>query len=156
MKTLILVASALALALGPFLVTVTHAQDPVPSGEYEIAKEKGESGPAETVGVKSSTILGMVPLGEDFGALEGRVLRAREVVLLPGAQIAVHQHDARPGVLYVLEGELTEHRNDSESAIVRRMGQTSFEKAGVVHWWVNKTQTEARALVVDIVPENLD
>ena len=156
MKSSILLAGALIITCAMPIPANSQEPEVVPPGEYEISREAGDSGPTTTVGIKSSTVLGKVPLGGDFSALEGRVLRAREVVLLPGAKVAVHQHDARPGVLYVLEGELTEHRNDSNSALVRRQGDTSFEKGGVVHWWVNESANEARALVIDIVPENLD
>ena len=128
----------------------------VPDAEYSIARELEQDGPTETTGIETSTVLGAVSLAADFEALKDRKLRAREVVLLPGAKVAVHMHDRRPGVLYVLEGELVEHRNDSEKPVVRRQGETSFERLGVVHWWENVSPNKARVLVVDIVPHDLD
>ena len=56
----------------------------------------------------------------------------------------------------VLEGELTEHRNDHGGPLKRVAGDTSFEIAGMIHWWVNGSNEEAVALVVDIVPEETD
>jgi quercetin dioxygenase-like cupin family protein len=137
-----------------------YAQDAepkvVPDAEYAIAQEMKLEGPTETVGIESSTILGAVPLGGDFEALKGRKLRARVVVVLPGARIAVHMHEQRPGVAYLIEGELVEHRSDTEKPLTRHAGDASFEKTGIVHWWENLSANKARVLVVDIVPEDLE
>jgi quercetin dioxygenase-like cupin family protein len=128
--------------------------DIVPEAEKAIARKLGVSGPTETHGVESSEILGSIELGHDFKALEGRSLRARKVALAPGGVVGVHQHTNRPGVLYMLEGELAEFRNDRDGALTRRKGDTSFEKDGVIHWWRNDSSKIAIALVVDIVPND--
>jgi quercetin dioxygenase-like cupin family protein len=80
------------------------------------------------------------------------MLRAREVTVLPGGQVAVHQHTSRPGAAYILEGELIEHRNDTTGPIKRIKGAVAFEKTGTIHWWKNESSAKARVLVVDIVP----
>jgi quercetin dioxygenase-like cupin family protein len=156
MKHLIVIVSFAILGW----MAPAYAQDAepkvVPDAEYDIAQEMEREGPTETVGIESSTILGAVSLGQDFEALEGRKLRAREVVVLPGARIAVHMHDQRPGVAYLIEGELVEHRSDSEKPLTRHAGDASFEKMGIVHWWENLSANKARVLVVDIVPEDFD
>lgn len=125
----------------------------VPDEEQKIAQRLGVSGPTETHGIESSLGLGSVSLGEDFEALRGRMLRARRVTVLPGGTVGVHQHTSRPGVLYMLQGELTEFRNDHDGPLVRKQGDTSFEKDGVIHWWRNDSAENAVALVVDIVSE---
>jgi len=84
--------------------------------------------------------------------MQGRVLRAREIVIAPGGVIAVHEHNTRPGVAYILEGEIVEHRNDSDKPVLRRPGDAAFERTGVAHWWENRSDKPVRALVVDIVP----
>jgi quercetin dioxygenase-like cupin family protein len=146
--------SSLTFAAILTAATVTNGEETVvPDREYEIAKELGAEGPIETKGIESSVILGSISLKDDFAALDGRMLRAREVTVLPGGTVAVHQHNLRPGVLYMLEGELTEHRNDESDPLVRHRGDTSFEKAGVIHWWGNESPEKAKALVIDIVPE---
>lgn len=143
---------ALVLAAGIAGAHQTGDPGPVPEREYGIAREQGAEGPTETRGIESVVALGSIGLGEDFAALEGRVLRARELTILPGGVVAVHQHDSRPGVAYILEGTMTEHRNDAEGPIERGPGKVAFEKTGVTHWWSNDTEHPARALVVDIVP----
>ncbi len=126
----------------------------IPANEKEIARDKGFKGPAETTGIESSVLLGSIPLQDDFPELEGRVLRARVVTLLPGGTVQAHEHDTRPGVAYILEGALTEHRSDRSGPILHGPGAASFEKSGLVHWWVNEGSVKARAVVVDIVKED--
>ncbi len=124
----------------------------VPQQERDKAQQLRVEGPTETRGIESLTGLGAIELGDEFEGLEGYTLRAREIVIEPGGQVAVHQHDSRPGVAYIIEGELIEHRNDRDEPILRSAGAVSFEKTGVVHWWKNESSNNARALVVDIVP----
>lgn len=134
---------------------VAEDESVVPDQEKSIAQKLGVEGPTETHGIDSSEILGSISLGEDFDALQGRSLRVRRVTVAPGGVVGVHQHTARPGVLYMLEGELVEVRNDAEHPVTRKQGDTSFEKGGVIHWWRNDSGKSAIALVVDIVPDDL-
>ena len=130
------------------------AANVVPDAERESALKKGFSGPAENRGVTSVTPVGSVVLGGEFDGMQGRMLRAREIVIAPGGVIAVHEHQQRPGVAYIIEGEIIEHRNDQQEPLVRRPGDAAFEKTGVVHWWENRSDKPVRALVVDVVPES--
>lgn len=136
-----------------FCLTVlpAAAHDVIPEHEKEAAQRLMADGPKETRGVESAAEVGSVPLDGEIPGAEGKVLRARHFVLAPGAQIAVHEHQQRPGVAYVLEGEMTEYRNDASGPIKRGVGAAAFERTGVVHWWKNETDRPARALVVDIV-----
>lgn len=127
----------------------------LPDVEYRIAQEIEQRAPTETTGIESS-ILGAISLEAYLGTLKGGNLRVREVVLLPGAKIAVHAHNHRPAVVYVLEGELVEHRNGSEKSLIRRQGDTYFEGPGVVHWSENVSPNRVRVLALDIVPSDLE
>jgi quercetin dioxygenase-like cupin family protein len=106
-----------------------------------------------TEGVLAVKRLGGQPLGQDFPALRGRELRVRELTIAPGGSIALHRHDQRPGVAYVLEGQMTEHRGPGFAPQVIGPGEAAFEGSGVSHWWRNEGSTPARALVIDIVSE---
>ncbi len=128
----------------------------VSSAEKELARTLSADGPKETHGIKSSELLGAIELGDDFPEINGMSLRVRRVTLEPGGVVGVHQHSRRPGVLYMLEGELVEVRNDSNGSFQRRVGDISFEKGGVIHWWRNESGADAVALVVDIVPEPMN
>jgi len=96
--------------------------------------------------------LGGQPLDQDFRALQGRELRLRELTIAPGGSITLHRHDQRPGVAYILEGQMTEWRGPGFTPRVIGPGEAVFEATGVSHWWRNEGTTPARALVVDIVP----
>ena len=130
------------------------ASNVVPQAERESASQKGFSGPAESRGVTSITPVGSVALSGEFEGMHGRELRAREIVIAPGGVVAVHEHNKRPGVAFILEGEIVEHRNDHNEPIHRRSGDAAFERTGVVHWWENRSDKPVRALVVDVVPES--
>jgi quercetin dioxygenase-like cupin family protein len=127
----------------------------VPEAERKAVAEKNLQGPTQNKGVRSVTPLGVVPLGEDFPALQGRQLRARVIVVEPGGVVAVHEHRQRPGVAYILEGHIHEHRQGEPKPVLKGPGAVAFEKSGVVHWWENRSKRIVRALVIDIVPEEV-
>ena len=124
-------------------------EDLIPQHERDIALQQAVEGPTDTSGIESA-VLGSIALDGEFEGLEGYVLRAREVTLAPGGQVAVHRHDSRPGVAYVLQGEAVEYRQGQDPAI-HRVGSTAFEDSDVTHWWRNESDSPARVLVVDIV-----
>lgn len=124
----------------------------VPEQEKEIATKQQAHGPTENKGVRSVASLGAVALEHEFEGMAEYVLRAREITVDPGGVVAVHQHEKRPGLAYILEGEIVEHRSDASEPLARKVGAVAFEKTGVTHWWENRTDTPVRALVVDIVP----
>lgn len=111
---------------------VTRSGSPAPHDRR--AEELLRSGPSETSGLESQ-VVGSVPLESFPSTLIQGHLRGREVVLAPGGKIAVHVHDVRPAIVYVLEGEMVEHRNDSETSLVRRQGDIYLEGPGVVPGW---------------------
>ncbi|MFT5135681.1 MAG: quercetin dioxygenase-like cupin family protein [Arenicella sp.] len=130
----------------------TSAQKDAISSEVEKqnAMALGAKGPSETHGIKSE-VLAMIPLAREFDVMQAYSLRSRRITVAPGGVIAVHQHQSRPGILYMLEGEMTEHRNDSDTPLTRKQSDVSAEVDGLIHWWVNNSENEAVVYVVDIV-----
>ncbi len=120
--------------------------------EKDQAAEMQASGPKKTKGIKGVKLLGSVSLANQFDDVNTRVLRARELEIEPGGVVAVHRHDGRPGVAYIISGQMTEHRAGVDGGVVKRAGDTAFEESGTVHWWINEGDEVAKALVVDIVP----
>ena len=126
----------------------------VPAKEQLPADGHHPSGAASvTQGVLAIRRLGAQPLDHDFPALAGRELRIREITVAPGGSIALHRHDQRPGLAYILEGQMTERRGPGFAPLVLGPGGVALEATGVTHWWRNEGKGPARALVVDIVPE---
>lgn len=111
----------------------------------------GSTGPTETSGVESSEVMALIPLAEDFPQMSGYSLRSRRITVADGGVIGVHQHKSRPGILYMLEGKMTEYRSDADGAIARVQGDVSKEVNMLVHWWKNDSGKSATVFVVDIV-----
>lgn len=123
-----------------------------PEEEKQQAAEMESSGPKKTSGIKNVRMMGTVALAGQFDDVENKQLRARELEISPGGIVAVHRHDGRPGVAYIVSGQMTEHRVGEKGPVVKKAGDTAFEMTGTVHWWKNEGTTVARIVVVDIVP----
>jgi len=117
--------------------------------EKKQAEDLKIKGPKETKGI-SGRLLGSVDLAGQGIDVEKQILRAREFQVEPGGVIAVHRHDKRPGVLYILEGEFTEYVLGKEPA-VRKAGDSAFERTGVIHYWKNNSKANVKAIMVDMI-----
>jgi len=70
----------------------------------------GQGGP-ETKGVTVAT-LGVVDLVPEIEGMAGRQLRMRQITIEPGGVFGpIHDHIDRPGIVYVLQGTITDHRD---------------------------------------------
>ena len=101
----------------------------------------------ETQGV-TSELLATVDLGPEIEAMAGRQLRMRKITIEPGGFFALHSHKDRPGTVYVLEGRLTETRNDVTKDY--GPGDVWFENRETNHRLENKGTTPATFLAIDI------
>ncbi len=106
-------------------------------------------GPSEAKGVKI-TPAGEMPLNEGAIALPGHKMRIRYFELAPGGHAPVHSHDNRPAIVYVLEGELIEHRSDQEQPVEHRAGSVTLEPHGLVHWFENRSNEPVKGLGFDV------
>ncbi|MCK5769974.1 cupin domain-containing protein [Algiphilus sp.] len=147
-----IVIPILLLGAGSALAHDSDEHGVTPETERERARELRADGPQESRGIEGVDKLGSVSLAGEIPDDSDRVLRARELRIAPGGVVAVHRHQQRPGVAYILEGSIVEHRNDAAEPITRGPGAVAFERSGVTHWWENRSDTAVRALVVDIVP----
>ncbi len=96
--------------------------------------------------------LGVVP-AESMEAQVGmgdHILLLRRITIEPGGQIARHSAEATPGVVYMESGAWTEGREGGET--VHEAGTTFIEDADTVHWFFNRGDEPASALVCDIKP----
>ena len=82
--------------------------------------------------------------------LEGKILLARRITIEPGGQIARHGHETVPGIVFMESGAWTEGTADGE--IVHSEGDAFIEDADTTHWFYNRGDTPASALVFDIKP----
>jgi quercetin dioxygenase-like cupin family protein len=155
----VLLALPALLVTGPAIahpvpepLAANHAAPPVAdTSAPDTQTIDGLTGPTQTRGVVSIEELGIIDLGDEFPAMQGRQMRARIFTIAPGGVIAIHAHEQRPGYAMILDGSIVEHRNDASGPIVRNAGDIAIEKGGVAHWWENVSGEPVRALVVDIV-----
>ena len=94
--------------------------------------------------------LGKFGLGKELAGMEGRDVRVRLWTMKPGGIVPVHSHKDRPAQIYVLSGEVVEHRSDTDTPHVYKKGDLSLEAEGVVHWWENTGGETVLLLAVDV------
>lgn len=82
--------------------------------------------------------------------IEGRILLARRITIMPGGQIARHSHENVPGIVFMESGAWTEGSETGET--LRSAGEAFIEDADTEHWFYNRGDVPASALVFDIKP----
>ena len=108
----------------------------------------GELVAPETKGV-TVKLLSTVDLGPDIEGMAGRQLRMRMVTIEPGGVFGpVHDHRGRPGVVYILQGTITDHRNGVATDYGPGVGWP--EDRNTTHWLENRGKTTAIEISVDI------
>jgi quercetin dioxygenase-like cupin family protein len=94
--------------------------------------------------------LATVDLAGEIEGMAGRQLRMRMVTMEPGGVFGpVHDHVGRPGVVYVLQGTITDHRNGVDTDYGPGVGWP--EDRHTTHWLENKGTVPAVEISVDIV-----
>jgi quercetin dioxygenase-like cupin family protein len=102
----------------------------------------------ETKGV-SVKYLKTIDLGPEIEGLEGRQLRMRMVTIEPGGVIGpIHDHKDRPGMVYILQGTITDHRNGDSTDYGPGVGWP--EDRNTLHWLENRGTIQAVEISVDI------
>jgi quercetin dioxygenase-like cupin family protein len=110
--------------------------------------------PTEHKGLKVEA-LGVVPARsmEATLGLEGHKLQLRAITIEAGGQIARHNHETRPGLVKVIEGEWVEGRSSGEVSIAAGKDEAIIEDENTTHWFFNRSGRPATAIVCDIVPD---
>jgi len=106
----------------------------------------------ETKGV-TVKLLAALDLGPEIEGMAGRQLRMRMVTIEPGGVFGpVHDHKDRPGMVYVLQGTITDHRNGVDTEYGPGLGWR--EDKDTMHWLENRGTTPAVEVSVDIVRQD--
>lgn len=110
---------------------------------------RNEQAAPETKGV-TVQLLCAVDLGPEIEGMQGRQLRMRLVTIEPGGVFGpVHDHIDRPGVVYILQGTITDHRNGVATDYGPGAGWP--EDRNTLHWLENRGNTAAVEVSVDII-----
>lgn len=84
--------------------------------------------------------------------MSGYALRIRRFTFDPGATFGpVHDHKGRPGLVYVLDGVITDHRDGVATDYGPGLGWP--EDHDTLHWLENRGTEAAVEISVDIVGE---
>jgi quercetin dioxygenase-like cupin family protein len=103
----------------------------------------------ETKGI-SVKLLASVDLGPELEGMAGRQLRMRMVTIEPGGVFGpLHDHKDRPGLVYILQGTITDHRNGVATDYGTGVGWP--EDRNTLHWLENRGTVPAVEISVDIV-----
>lgn len=105
----------------------------------------------ETKGV-TVELLGTVDLGPEIEGMAGRQLRMRKFTMEPGAVLGpLHDHLDRPGIVYILQGTITDHRDGVATEYGPGLGWR--EDKNTLHWLENRGTITAVEISVDIVKQ---
>lgn len=103
----------------------------------------------ETKGV-TVKLLSTVDLGPEIQGMEGRQLRMRMVTMEPGGVYGpLHDHKGRPGIVYVLQGTITDYRDGVATEYGPGVGWP--EDRNTLHWLENRGTIPAVEISFDIV-----
>jgi quercetin dioxygenase-like cupin family protein len=103
----------------------------------------------ETKGV-GVELLAALDLGPEIEGMAGRQLRMRLVTFEPGAVFGpIHGHRDRPGMVYILQGRITDHRDGVTTEYGPGLGWP--EDRSTMHWLENTGATPAVEISVDVV-----
>lgn len=103
----------------------------------------------ETKGV-TVKLLSTVDLGLEIEGMAGRQLRMRMVTFESGAVFGpIHDHIDRPGIVYILQGTITDHRNGVAMDYGTGVGWP--EDRNTTHWLENRGTIPAVEISIDIV-----
>jgi quercetin dioxygenase-like cupin family protein len=108
-----------------------------------------EQAALETKGI-TVELLATVDLRDEIVGMAGRQLRMRLVTIEPGGVFGpMHDHKDRPGIVYILEGTITDHRNGVATDYGPGVGWP--EDRNTTHWLENRGTIPAVEISVDIV-----
>jgi quercetin dioxygenase-like cupin family protein len=106
----------------------------------------------ETRGV-TVEVLSTVDLGDEIEGMAGRQLRMRRVTIEPGGVFGpVHDHVGRPGMVYILHGTITDHRDGVATDYGPGVGWP--EDRHTLHWLENRGTIPAVEISFDIVRQD--
>jgi quercetin dioxygenase-like cupin family protein len=98
----------------------------------------------------SVQLLAALDLGLEIPGMAGRQFRMRKVTIEPGGVFGpLHDHIDRPGLVYILQGTITDHRHGVATDYGPGLGWP--EDRNTLHWLENKGTIPAVEISVDIV-----
>jgi quercetin dioxygenase-like cupin family protein len=108
----------------------------------------------ETRGITVEQLVAL-DLRAEIEGMAGRQLRMRKVTIEPGGVLGpIHDHRDRPGVVYILQGTITDHRDGVATEYGPGLGWP--EDRNTLHWLENRAATPAVEISIDIFAPSSD
>lgn len=145
MRTLLLAGLLAAAALG---AAATATAGECPADKVTTGATDG-AGHTANIGA-TDQVLAVNDLGLFYPELAGRLQRLRMLTIAPGGEIAWHSHAERPAVIYVVSGEIVEHRSTCSQPILHHAGEVAAELGPLEHWWKNEGTATVVLLSADL------
>jgi quercetin dioxygenase-like cupin family protein len=125
--------------------------EPPRPGQEEHTMSDEQTTP-ETKGV-AAELLATVDLGPEIEGMTGRQLRMRLFTFQPGAVFGpIHDHIGRPGIVYILQGTITDHRDGVATDYGPGVGWP--EDRNTKHWLENRGTITAVEISVDLLTQD--
>ena len=104
----------------------------------------------------SDVVRGSIDLSKEPAAINGRLLRVRQLDIQAGGVVPWHSHGNRPAMIYIVSGEVIEYASNCAVPILHKAGDVAAERNGTSHWWTNNGTATAVLISVDLFPvENM-
>ena len=139
------VAGALSLA-----ATMANAGE-CPN-DKKVADGQGQKPSTAAAKDVTDVVRASTDLSKEPAAVNGRLLRLRQLDIKPGGIVPWHSHDNRPAMIYIVSGEVVEYASNCAAPIVHKAGDVASEKAGTSHWWQNTGNAPVVLISVDLFP----
>ena len=144
-----LVASVMA---GAFSVAATAAIAGECPADKRVPDGQGQKMSSAAAKGVTDTVRGSIDLSKEPAAINGRLLRIRQLDIQPGGIVPWHSHGNRPAIIYTVSGEVVEYASNCAVPIVHKAGDVAPEKNGTQHRWQNTGTTPVVLISVDVFP----
>jgi quercetin dioxygenase-like cupin family protein len=149
------VALAGAIAGAMSLATTIANAGECPADKM-VADGQGQQASAAAAKGVTDVVRASTDLSKEPAAVNGRLLRLRQLDIQPGGIVPWHSHGNRPAMIYIVSGEIFEYASNCAVPIVHKAGDVAPEKKGTSHWWQNNGSTPVVLISVDLFPvENM-
>jgi len=141
-----------ALLAGAFSMTAQAGECPSDQRRPDGSGQKMNPAVAKDV---TDRVIASNDLSKDPIALQGRLFRARELIVQPGGIVPWHDHGNRPAMIYIVSGEIHEYASTCAAPILHKAGEVAAEKAPTQHWWKNNGRQKTVLISVDLFPTEM-
>jgi quercetin dioxygenase-like cupin family protein len=120
--------------------------------DKKVADRQGQKPSTAAAKDVTDVVRASTDLSKEPAAVNGRLLRLRQLDIKPGGIVPSHSHDNRPAMIYIVSGEVVEYASNCAAPIVHKAGDVAPEKAGTSHWWQNTGNAPVVLISVDLFP----